>query len=56
MRLLNASPVEAVVPRIVETPWQGKLTSPLVRGDYLVVTCSDNIGAADVVMEWGEEI
>ena len=56
MRPLLSIPVQAGVTRMQENPLL--LTAPfkLVRGDYLVVTCTASVGSCDAVMEWAELI
>ena len=56
MRLITAVPVEASVPREVTNPWPSEIVFPLVRGDYLVITCTAATATADVVIEFGEHI
>ena len=51
-----AAPVEAAVPRMIDNPLREKITFPIVRGDYLVVTCTASTATADAVIEWGEAI
>lgn len=56
LRFITAVPVEAAVPREVDNPWPHEINFQLVRGDYLVVTCTAATATADVVAEWGEHI
>lgn len=49
-------PVEAAVPHFVDNPYRGRIEFPVVRGDYLVVTCTAATATADVVVEFGEQI
>lgn len=53
---VTAVPVEAAVPREVDNPLRERITFPIVRGDYLIVTCTASTATADVVIEWGESI
>jgi hypothetical protein len=56
MRPLLSIPVQAGVTREQDNPLL--LTAPfkIVRGDYLVVTCTASVGSCDVVIEWAELI
>jgi len=56
LRLVTAVPVEAAVPREVTNPWPNEIVFPVVRGDYLVITCTAATATADAVVEWGEHI
>jgi hypothetical protein len=56
LTLITAVPVEAAVPREVDNPWPNEIVFPIVRGDYVVVTCTAATATADVVCEWGEHI
>lgn len=56
LRLITAVPVEAAVPREVDNPWPHEIEFSIVRGDYIVVTCTAATATADVVIEWGEHI
>lgn len=53
---ITSVPVEAAVPQMVDNPHRGRIEFPLVRGDYLVVTCTAATATADVVVEWGEQV
>lgn len=48
--------VEANVRTLADNPYRDRIEFPLVRGDYLVVTCADSTAAADAVIEIGEQI
>lgn len=56
LRFITAVPVEASVPREVDNPWPSEIVFPVVRGDYLVVTCTAATALSDVVIEWGEHL
>jgi len=56
LRNITSVPVEALVPREIDNPLRERITFPLVRGDYLVVTCTASTATADCVIEWGESI
>jgi hypothetical protein len=56
LRFITAVPVEAAVPREVTNPKPESIVFPIVRGDYLVVTCTAATATSDVVVEWGEHI
>jgi hypothetical protein len=53
---ITAVPVEAAVTRGVDNPLRERITFPIVRGDYLVITCDASTSTADAVVEWGEQI
>ena len=53
---VTAAPVEAAVSREIDNPLRERITFPLVRGDYLVITCTASAATADCVIEWGESI
>lgn len=56
MQFVTAVPVEAAVPALRENPEPDKIKFNMVRGDYLVVTCTAATATADVVIEMGEQI
>jgi hypothetical protein len=56
LALVTAVPVEAAVSREVTNPWAQEIVFPVVRGDYIVITCTASTATADAVMEWGEHI
>lgn len=56
LRNITSIQVEAAVPREVDNPLRERITFPIVRGDYLIVTCSASTAIADCVIEWGESI
>ena len=56
LRFITAVPVEAAVPREVNNPWPQEIKFPIVRGDYIIVTCTAATATADVVCEWGEHL
>ncbi len=56
LRIITAVPVEALVPRVVDNPYRGRIEFPLVRGDYLVITATGTSPSCDVVVEFGEQI
>ena len=39
-----------------DNPYRGRIEFPLVRGDYIVVTCKDANAVSDCVIEWGEQV
>lgn len=52
-----ATPVQATFRTPVENPLERKIVFPIVRGDYIVVTCSPSGAAtAECVIEWGEQV
>ena len=56
MQNITSVPVNAAVTREVDNPLRERINFPLVRGDYLVVTCTASSANADVVVEWGTQI
>jgi hypothetical protein len=56
LRNITSIPVEAAAPREVDNPLRERITFPIVRGDYLVVTCTASTAIADCVFEWGESV
>lgn len=56
MRPITSVAVEAAVRNSVDNPYRGRIEFPLVRGDYLVVTCTAATAAADCVVELGEQV
>lgn len=56
LRNISSINVEAAVAREVTNPLRERITFPLVRGDYLIVTCTVASASADCVIEWGESI
>lgn len=55
-RPVTAIPVEAAVSRSVDNPYRGRIEFPLVRGDYMVVTCTASTASAYCVVELGEQV
>lgn len=53
---ITAVPVEATVMIRGDNPLRERITFPIVRGDYLVITCSASSALADAAVEWGEQI
>lgn len=57
LSIITAVPVQASERTSVENPLERKIVFPIVRGDYLVVTCTPSGAAnAECVIEWGEQI
>ena len=57
MQFLVAVPAEAQAWYQVDNPIRESINFPIVRGDYIVVTCNASAnGAAEAVVEWGEAI
>jgi hypothetical protein len=56
LRFVTALPVEAAIRGTWENPYRGRIEFPMVRGDYLVVTCNASTATAECVIEWGEQI
>lgn len=55
-RPIVAIPVEAAVSRVLDNPYRQRIEFPLVRGDFLIVTCTATTATCDAVIEWGEQI
>ncbi len=56
MQFIRAVRVQANVNESIDNPHKGKIKFTLVRGDYLIVTCTASSTTADCDIEWGEEI
>ena len=56
MNRITTIPVQSLASREVDNPYPQGIVFPIVRGDYLVVTCSATSASADCVIEWGEHI
>lgn len=57
MSVITAAPVQANDRTPIENPLERRIVFPVVRGDYLVVTCSPSgTATAECVIEWGEQI
>lgn len=56
LNLITSAPVEAGVRALIDNPYRDRIEFPIVRGDYLIVTCTASVGTADAVIEWGEQI
>lgn len=56
MRFITAIPVEAANRGQWDNPYRDRIELPVVRGDYIVVTCTATTATAECVMEWGEQI
>lgn len=56
MRFITALPVEASVRGQWDNPYRDRIELPVVRGDYIVVTCTATAATAECVVEWGEQI
>lgn len=54
LQLITAVPVESGITREVDNPYMNLIEFTIVRGDYLVITCTSASGYADVVVEFGE--
>lgn len=55
LQFITSVPVEAASAREVDNPYRDRIEFPVVRGDYLVITCTAATANADVVVEWGEQ-
>ena len=56
MNRITTIPVVANGSREVDNPYPRGIVFPIVRGDYVVVTCTASTATADCVIEWGEAI
>lgn len=56
MKNVVSVPVQALNPRGFENPAPGLITFPVVRGEYIVVTCTATSAVVSAVVEWGEVI
>lgn len=56
LNFITAVPVEATQRSPIDNPYRDRIEFPLVRGDYLIVTCTASTALADCVVEWGEQI
>jgi len=56
MYRITLVPVQAAVSRSIDNPYRGRIEFPIVRGDYLVVSCTASAATADVTIEVGEQI
>lgn len=52
---ITSIPVEAARTREVDNPYRDRIEFPIVRGDYLIVTCTAASASAECVVEWGEQ-
>jgi len=55
MQFVTSIPVEATKRISVDNPYRDRIEFPIVRGDYIVVTCTAASASADCVVEWGEQ-
>ena len=56
LRFITAIQVEATQRIPVDNPYRGRIEFPLVRGDYLIVTCTAATANADCVVELGDQV
>jgi len=56
LNFITSAIVPANATASIDNPYRDRIEFPLVRGDYLVVSCSASAGNADVVIEWGEQV
>lgn len=54
--IVRPIPVEAQVETAIDNPYRGRIEFPVVRGDYIIVTCTASTATAEAVDEWGEQI
>ena len=56
-KFVTAIPTPANTRTEVDNPLRERIRFPLVRGDYLIITCEPSAnGTVDAVIEWGEQI
>lgn len=55
LRYITSIPVEAAVRVPVENPYRDRVEFPIVRGDYLIVTCTASSAGAECVIEGGDQ-
>jgi hypothetical protein len=56
MEYVTSVSVEPTIPKEVKLSIEPRVLLTLVRGDYLVITCTCVNGASEVDLAWGEEI
>jgi hypothetical protein len=56
LHFVTSVTVEALAREVVDNPWRGRIEFPVVRGDYIIVTCTAASANADAVIEWGEQV
>ncbi len=56
LRHITNIPVEAASARSIDNPNERKIDFDLVRGDYLIITCSAATANAECVLELGEQV
>lgn len=54
--IVRPIPVEAAKETQVDNPYRGRIEFPVVRGDYIFITCTASAATAEAVFEWGEQI
>lgn len=55
-KVVRPIPVEAAKETQVDNPYRGRIEFPVVRGDYVFITCTGSAATAEAVIEWGEQI
>ena len=55
LQFVTSIPVEAAVRVPVENPYRDRVEFPIVRGDYLIVTCTAASAGAECVIEGGDQ-
>lgn len=56
LRPVTSIAAEAALRISVDNPYRSRIEFPLVRGDYLIVTCSASTATADCIIEFGEQV
>jgi hypothetical protein len=55
LQFVTSVPVEATKRISVDNPYRDRIEFPIVRGDYLIITCTAATASADCVVELGEQ-
>lgn len=56
LQFVTSITTEASVRVPVDNPYRDRIEFPLVRGDYLIVTCTSATATAECVIEFGEQV
>ena len=56
LSLVTAISTSANQEKSIDNPYRDRIEFPVVRGDYLLVTCTAATASADCVIEWGEQV
>ena len=55
LQFVISIPVESASRISVDNPYRGRIEFPIVRGDYLILTCTAATATAETVVEFGEQ-